>query len=90
MEIIHVSAECYPVAKAGGLGDVVGEGGDDLAIGGGVDEGVVAVDDFGEGVLIAIGCDGVEEGGIWGLGGLHVITWPLDAEGGTTLHDFLK
>ena len=21
MEIIHVSAECYPVAKAGGLGD---------------------------------------------------------------------
>ncbi|MBD0366835.1 MAG: glycogen synthase, partial [Flavisolibacter sp.] len=23
-EIIHVSAECYPVAKAGGLGDVVG------------------------------------------------------------------
>jgi len=24
MEIIHVSAECYPVAKAGGLGDVVG------------------------------------------------------------------
>src|ERR1700760_149670 len=23
MEIIHVSAECYPVAKAGGLGDVV-------------------------------------------------------------------
>jgi len=24
MEIIHVSAECYPFAKAGGLGDVVG------------------------------------------------------------------
>src|SRR5688572_28732468 len=24
MEIIHVSAECYPVAKAGGLVDVVG------------------------------------------------------------------
>ena len=24
MEIIHVSAECYPVAKTGGLGDVVG------------------------------------------------------------------
>jgi len=24
MEIIHFSAECYPVAKAGGLGDVVG------------------------------------------------------------------
>ena len=24
MEIIHVSAECYPVAKAGGLADVVG------------------------------------------------------------------
>src|SRR4249919_1135612 len=24
MEIIHVSAECYPLAKAGGLGDVVG------------------------------------------------------------------
>ncbi|MCU0335324.1 MAG: glycogen/starch synthase [Chitinophagaceae bacterium] len=24
MEIIHVSAECYPVAKAGGLGDVIG------------------------------------------------------------------
>ncbi|MBS1948098.1 MAG: glycogen synthase [Bacteroidetes bacterium] len=24
MEVIHVSAECYPVAKAGGLGDVVG------------------------------------------------------------------
>ena len=24
MEIIHVSAECYPYAKAGGLGDVVG------------------------------------------------------------------
>ncbi|MEN9598971.1 MAG: hypothetical protein RL596_1282 [Bacteroidota bacterium] len=24
MEMIHVSAECYPVAKAGGLGDVVG------------------------------------------------------------------
>ena len=22
MEIIHVSAECYPVAKVGGLGDV--------------------------------------------------------------------
>ena len=24
MEIIHITAECYPVAKAGGLGDVVG------------------------------------------------------------------
>lgn len=24
MHIIHISAECYPVAKAGGLGDVVG------------------------------------------------------------------
>ena len=24
MEIIHVSAECYPMAKAGGLADVVG------------------------------------------------------------------
>ncbi|MFN8246336.1 MAG: glycogen/starch synthase [Ferruginibacter sp.] len=24
MEILHVSAECYPVAKAGGLADVVG------------------------------------------------------------------
>jgi len=24
MEIIHLSFECYPVAKAGGLGDVVG------------------------------------------------------------------
>jgi starch synthase len=24
MEIIHVSAECYPYAKAGGLGDVIG------------------------------------------------------------------
>ena len=24
MNIIHISAECYPVAKAGGLGDVVG------------------------------------------------------------------
>lgn len=24
MEIIHVTAECYPVAKAGGLGDVLG------------------------------------------------------------------
>lgn len=24
MEILHVSAECYPVAKAGGLGDVIG------------------------------------------------------------------
>src|SRR5689334_15799148 len=24
MEIVHVTAECYPIAKAGGLGDVVG------------------------------------------------------------------
>lgn len=24
MDIIHISAECYPIAKAGGLGDVVG------------------------------------------------------------------
>ena len=24
MEIIHVTAECYPMAKAGGLGDVAG------------------------------------------------------------------
>jgi starch synthase len=24
MEVVHISAECYPVAKAGGLGDVVG------------------------------------------------------------------
>src|SRR5680860_859351 len=24
MNVIHISAECYPVAKAGGLGDVVG------------------------------------------------------------------
>ena len=24
MDIIHISAECYPAAKAGGLGDVVG------------------------------------------------------------------
>ena len=24
MVVVHVSAECYPMAKAGGLGDVVG------------------------------------------------------------------
>ena len=24
MTIVHISAECYPAAKAGGLGDVVG------------------------------------------------------------------
>ncbi len=24
MEVVHLSAECYPVAKVGGLGDVVG------------------------------------------------------------------
>jgi len=24
MEVVHISAECYPVVKAGGLGDVVG------------------------------------------------------------------
>ncbi|MCB0578896.1 MAG: glycogen/starch synthase, partial [Phaeodactylibacter sp.] len=24
MKVLHVSAECYPAAKAGGLGDVAG------------------------------------------------------------------
>ncbi len=24
MKILHISAECYPAAKAGGLGDVAG------------------------------------------------------------------
>ncbi|MFT5891928.1 MAG: starch synthase, partial [Dokdonia sp.] len=24
MKIIHISAECYPIAKVGGLADVVG------------------------------------------------------------------
>ena len=24
MNVIHLSAECYPIAKVGGLGDVVG------------------------------------------------------------------
>ncbi|HUH32491.1 MAG TPA: glycogen/starch synthase, partial [Daejeonella sp.] len=24
MNVVHLSAECYPVAKVGGLGDVVG------------------------------------------------------------------